>query len=66
MAYVTKVAALLGTLDPPADVRIIGLPGLSEGDDIEQWIAARRSEKLPDAEILSELVSLIDTAAPAK
>jgi hypothetical protein len=66
MAYVTKVAALLAALDPAAEVRIVGLPGLSEGEDIEQWIAARRAVNVSDAEILSELIVLIDAAAPAK
>ena len=46
MGYVTKVAALLAALDPPAQVRIISLPGLSDGEDIEQWADARRSAGL--------------------
>ena len=46
MGYVTKVAALLAALDPPAQVHIISLPGLSDGEDIEQWADARRSAGL--------------------
>ena len=45
--YAAKVAAILAALDPPADVRIVRLPGLSDGEDIEQWLAARRSSGSP-------------------
>jgi hypothetical protein len=57
--YAAKVAGILADLDPPAAVRIVHLPGLSEGDDIEQWIAARRLSGQGDAEILAELSALI-------
>lgn len=57
--YAAKVAGLLATLEPPAGVRIIRLPGLSDGDDIEQWAAGRRACGLTDAAILAELRCLI-------
>ena len=44
---------------PPARVQIVSLPGLSDGEDIEQFIAARRSAGRTDAEILAELRALI-------
>ena len=62
MGYVTKVAALLAALDPPAQVHIISLPGLSDGQDIEQWADARRSAGLAASDLLTELRSLIDAA----
>lgn len=57
--YADKVAALLAALNPPAHVQIVTLPGLSEGEDIEQWTAARRTAGRSDAEILAELRALI-------
>jgi hypothetical protein len=58
--YATKAAALLAALDPPAQVRIVSLPGLSEGEDIEQFVEARRGAGRTDAAILAELRALID------
>jgi hypothetical protein len=57
--YATQAAALLAALDPPARVRILSLPGLSDGEDIEQWIARRRDDGLSDAGLLAELAALI-------
>ena len=57
--YAAKVAALLAALDPPARVQVVSLPGLSDGEDIEQLIAARRSAGRTDADILAELNALI-------
>jgi hypothetical protein len=62
-AYAGKVAERLAALHPPARVRIVSLPNLSDGDDIEQFAAARRSAGRTDAEILAELYDLI--AQPA-
>ena len=53
--YAAKVAALLAALDPPARVRIVTLPGLSDGEDIEQFLAGRRDAGRTDAEVLAEL-----------
>jgi hypothetical protein len=58
--YAARVAALLASLDPPAEVRVVSLPGLSEGEDIEQWVEARRFSGRRDAEILAELSALIN------
>jgi hypothetical protein len=57
--YAAKVAGLLAALDTPARVRVVSLPGLADGDDIEQFIDARRSAGGTDSEILSELHTLI-------
>ena len=54
-----QVAALLAALDPPARVQVVSLPGLADGEDIEQFIAARRSAGRTDADILAELQALI-------
>ena len=63
--YAAKAAALLGKLDPPAAVRTVRLPGLSAGEDIEQFIAQRRERGLSDAAILAELHALIAPALTA-
>jgi hypothetical protein len=60
--YAGKVAALLAALNPPAVVRTVRLPGLCDGDDIEQWLAAQRSGGRMDSEILVDLTSLIETS----
>jgi hypothetical protein len=57
--YAAKVAALLAALDPPARVRIVSLPGLADGEDIEQFVAARRDAGRTNAAILAELHALI-------
>ena len=58
--YAAKVAALLAALDPPAEVRIVRLPGLSAGEDIEQWAARLRAEGRSDSAIRAELLSLVE------
>jgi hypothetical protein len=60
--YASRVSAILSALTPPADVRILRLPGLSDGNDIEQWIAYRHDCGLTDADIFAELVALIAAA----
>jgi hypothetical protein len=60
--YAAQVADLLAALNPPAHVQVVSLPGLDDGEDIEQFIAARRSAGRSDAEILGEFRALI---APA-
>jgi hypothetical protein len=59
VGYAARVAAILAALNTPADVRTLRLPGLSHGDDIEQWIEVRRRSGRGDAEILAELSALI-------
>jgi hypothetical protein len=36
--YAREVARALAELDPPASVRVLRLPGLARGEDIEQWL----------------------------
>jgi hypothetical protein len=57
------VTAILQSLMPPAHPRIIELPGLSEGDDIEQWIAGRRALGIAKTAILAELRLLVTACA---
>jgi hypothetical protein len=61
--YASKVADILAALNPPAAVTIVRLPGLTDSEDIEQWIAASRCCGFTDAEILAELHALVDSAA---
>jgi len=61
--YVARVAAILDALDPPASVRVVCLPGLDDGDDIEQWIDNHRASGIGDDVILAELQSLIVPSA---
>jgi hypothetical protein len=37
--YATAVAGLLAALAPPARVRIARLPGLADGEDVDDWVA---------------------------
>lgn len=39
--FTKSVVALLAKLSPAPTVRVVLLPGLGEGEDIEQWLAAR-------------------------
>lgn len=57
--YAAQVAAILAALDPPAHVRIVCLPSLAVGEDIEQFIESRRDIGRTDADILAELHALI-------
>ena len=41
--YPAGIAPILTALDPPARVKIVELPGLREGEDIEQWLEAHDS-----------------------
>jgi hypothetical protein len=40
-------------------VHVVALPGLADGEDIEQFVESRRSDGLTDADILAELRALI-------
>ena len=61
--YAAVVSGFLATLTPAAEARIIRLPGLSDGEDIEQWIAGRRTAGRSDGEILAELHALMASLA---
>jgi hypothetical protein len=65
--YAEKVSALLSGLPTPVSVRVVSLQGLSDGEDIEQWAAARRDCGLSNDDILAELSALMGNAflAPA-
>ena len=57
--YATKVAALLAALTPPARVPALSLPGLADGEDIEQWAARHRDAGRTPEEISTALRRLI-------
>jgi hypothetical protein len=60
--YATALLGFLGKLDPAPRVRVLRLPGLTEdGDDIEQWIAARPGAS--PADLRTELQRLADDLA---
>ena len=61
-SYAWKVESILNRLQPPANVTVVRLPGLSEGEDIEQWVKARQAEGLRNDEICSALLTLIDAS----
>jgi hypothetical protein len=61
-SYTARLAAILTALDPPAAVRIVRLPGLADGEDVERFVAARRSHGRTDVDILAELRGLIAAA----
>lgn len=51
--YAADVRAACESLDPPARIRIVRLPGLDadSGDDIEQWLAMRADRDAAAAEL---------------
>ena len=58
--YAAKVAAILAALSPPATVTVVQLPGLGDGEDIEQWRAIERAQGRSRGEMLARLRALID------
>lgn len=57
-AAMGRAAQLLVRLDPPARAKILQLPGLTEGEDIVQFVEQRNSRDR--AHIVAELRSLAD------
>jgi hypothetical protein len=62
--YSADVAAILTDLDPRAIVRIVELPGLATGEDLVEYVAARRGAGLDDAAIRAEVEDLAAKAQP--
>ena len=60
--YARDVAELLVTLDPPARVRVVRLPGLPDGGDLVEFIEARHY--VEPAEVGSAVVTLADATQP--
>lgn len=50
--YADEVAGMLTSLDPPADVRIVELPGLPEKGDLVDWLEGREGDPLEQLEAL--------------
>lgn len=61
-SYAENVAAILTKLGPPASVRIVPLPGLSDGDDIFQYI--ERLDSRDDIDIVMGIEELAEAAGP--
>lgn len=60
--YANEVAGILVNLSPPAIVKIIDLPGLTDkGDDIFDWVEERKAT-MTDAEMAAVILELIDEA----
>ena len=59
--YARAVVGLLAKLNPAPTVRVVRLPGLSEGGDVVEWIEAC-PEAWGTAEIRAELERLADSA----
>jgi hypothetical protein len=57
--YASKVADLLSGLTPPPTLAALRLPGLSDGEDIEQWASMQRAEGRGEAHISTELLALV-------
>jgi hypothetical protein len=45
--YAREVARSLAHLNPTASVKLVHLPGLEEGEDIEQWLGRRPADGTP-------------------
>jgi len=59
--YAQDVTAHLYTLDPPATVKVVALPGLGEGDDLFDFVEGRENKQTVGA-TLAEIQALIDVA----
>jgi len=60
--YAADVSMALSGLNAPARVRLVDLPGLEEGGDIADYVAAREREGMTRPEIAALVQELIDKA----
>jgi hypothetical protein len=60
--YASKVRSLLSELSPPPTLATLWLPGLRDGEDIEQWAEGRRKAGLCHGQVSAELLALISSA----
>ncbi|RLS51881.1 MAG: DUF3987 domain-containing protein [Planctomycetota bacterium] len=63
--YAEAVAGILASLDPPATVKVVNLPGLPEGGDFVEWLAAQPDPNDHDA-VCDALLKLVEAAEPIK
>ncbi len=56
--YAAALLDLLGKLDPPPRTRVLRLPGLADGEDLEQWLAGR--DGADPAVLAAELARMAD------
>jgi Zinc-binding domain of primase-helicase len=61
--YAEQVTTILLSLDPPAVVKIIRLPGLPEKGDFVEWLAAQPHPSDHD-EVCNALLKLVEAAEP--
>ena len=62
--YASDVAEIVTALNPPATVKIVRLPGLSEGGDIVDWIGAHGDAAEPDK--LRRQIEVLGDTTPLK
>lgn len=60
--YAETVASLLVKLSPPARVKIVELPGLSEGSDIADWV--EQHDAIESVELRQRIEALAQAAEP--
>ena len=60
--FLDQVGAIVTSLDPPATVRVVRLPDLPEGGDIEQFVEDRRTNGKDDDAIRAEIEAYIELA----
>lgn len=64
--YAGTVAAILTGLTPPARVKIVALPGMTDGEDIVDFVARREEDGHDDPEVVQEIRDLAKLIAWAK
>ncbi len=62
LGYAETVATILTSLNNPATVKIVELPGLPAGGDVIEFIAAQRNNDLSDDAIRKAIETLVDAA----
>ena len=61
--YAAQLTTILMTLNPPAVVQVVDLPGLPKGGDMVEWLAAQPDPDDHDA-VCDAMLSLIEAAEP--
>lgn len=63
--YGKAVVSLLGTLIPVPTIRVVALPGLADGEDVEQWLASL-SDGVDAVEALVEMTEQVAVNRPPR
>jgi hypothetical protein len=61
--YARKIQTLATSLNPPATVKIVRLPGLDDGEDLVQFVERRREDGKDNLAIAQEIIDLAATIA---